>query len=240
VSDLERLLRQVDPLEVFPATPALDAAVEIRVLRATAGRRRRRPWLLAAVAAALVTFVAAIAAPGARTSFLDWLRIGGVGIERRALPPPAAVRGGSLPGMPVSLAEARSAASFAVLVPEELGEPDAVLLQRSPDVMVTLVYGSLDEPRVILSQWRSEALRYLKILPYSARVERIGPPEAPSFWISAAHALGYQRLGGGGAQEPFRLSAPALVWIRGELTYRLEGRVSRGRALEIARSLDGQ
>jgi hypothetical protein len=27
------------------------------------------------------------------------------------------------------------------------------------------------------------------------------------------------------------------VWIRGELTYRLEGRVSRGRALEIARSL---
>jgi hypothetical protein len=89
--------------------------------------------------------------------------------------------------------------------------------------MVTLVYGSLDEPRVILSQWRSEALLYLKILPYSARVERIGPPEAPSFWIPAAHALGYRRLGGGGAEEPFRLSAPALVWIRGELTYRLEG-----------------
>jgi hypothetical protein len=122
-------------------------------------------------------------------------------------------------------------------VPEELGEPDAVLLQRSPDVMVTLVYGSLDEPRVILTQWRSEALRYLKILPYSARVERIGPPGAPSFWIPAAHTLGYQRLGGGGAEEPLRLSAPALVWIRGELRYRLEGRVSRGRALEIARSL---
>jgi hypothetical protein len=66
------------------------------------------------------------------------------------------------------------------------------------------------------------------------------PPEASSFWIPAAHALGYQRLGGGGAEEPFRLSAPALVWIRGELTYRLEGLVSRGRALEIARSLDGQ
>jgi hypothetical protein len=30
------------------------------------------------------------------------------------------------------------------------------------------------------------------------------------------------------------------VWIRDELTYRLEGRVSRERALEIARSLGGE
>jgi hypothetical protein len=88
-----------------------------------------------------------------------------------------------------------------------------------------------------VSEWRSEALRYLKILPMSARLERIGPPEAPSFWIPEAHTLGYQRLGGGGAQERFRLSAPALVWIRDELTYRLEARVSRDRALGIARSL---
>jgi hypothetical protein len=234
MNDVERLLAQVDPLDVFPVTPGIHAAVEIRVLR-LAARRRRRPWLLAA--AVLAALVAAIAAPGARTSLLDWLRIGGVGIERRDLPPSAAVRAGPLPGRPVSLAEARSAASFPVLVPHELGAPDEVLLQRSPDVMVTLVYGSIAEPRVILTQWRSEALRYLKILPYSARVEPIGPPEAPSVWVPDAHALSYQRLGGGGAEEPFRLSAPALVWIRGELTYRLEGRLSRARALAVARSL---
>ena len=52
----------------------------------------------------------------------------------------------------------------------------------------------------------------------NARLERIGPPEAPSFWIPEAHTLGYQRLGNGGAQERFRLSAPALVWIHDELT----------------------
>ena len=233
MSELERSLTLIDPLEVFPATPELDAAVEVRVLRLVA-RRRRRPWLLAAAALG-VAAVSAVAVPDARTSFLDWLRIGGVGVERRELPPPATVRAGSLPGIPVSLDEARSAASFELLVPDELGEPDAVLLQRAPDVMVTLVYGSPDEPRVILSQWRSEALRYLKVLPYTARVERLGPAEAPTLWIPDAHALSYQRLGGGGAQEPFRLSAPALIWVRGELTYRLEGRLSRDQALAIAR-----
>ena len=233
MSELERSLTLIDPLEVFPATPELDSDVEGRVLRLVA-RRKRRPWLLAAAALGIAA-VAAVAIPDARTSFLDWLRIGGVGIERRELPPPATVRASSLPGVPVSLDEARSAASFEVLVPDELGEPDAVLLQRSPDVMVTLVYGSLDRPRVILSHWRSEALRYLKVLPYSARVERLGPAEAPTLWIPDAHALGYQRLGGGGAKEPFRLSAPALIWVRGELTYRLEGRLSRDQALAIAR-----
>lgn len=237
MTDIERALAGLDPLEVFPATPAIADTVEIRVLRAV-GRRRRTPRLLAA-AAVLIAVVAAIAAPGARTSFLDWLRIGGVGIERRDLPPPAELRGRPLPGTAVSLAEARSAASFPIEVPKELGAPDAILVERSPDVIVTLVYGPVTEPRLILSEWRSEALRYLKILPYTARVERIGPPEAPSFWIPDAHTLGYQRLGGGGAQEPFRLSAPALVWIRDELTYRLEGRVSRERALEIAHSLGG-
>ena len=237
MSDVERWLAEIDPAEVFPVTPGIEAAVEIRVLRVVA-RRRQRPWLLAAALLAVaVAVVAAVAAPGARTSFLDWLRIGGVGIERRALPPAAVVRAGPLPGRPVSLAEARSAASFPVLVRDELGAPDVVLLQSDPDVMVTLVYGSAEKPRLILSQWRSEALRFLKIVPHSARVERIGTPDAPSFWIPEAHSLMYQRIGGGGREEPFRLSAPALVWVRGDLTYRLEGRLSRAKALEIAGSL---
>jgi hypothetical protein len=235
MSDVERWLAEIDPAEVFPVTPGIEAAVEIRVLRVVA-RRRQRPWLLAA-ALLVVALAAAVAAPGARTSFLDWLRIGGVGIERRELPPAAVVRAGPLPGRPVSLAEARSVASFPVLVPDELGAPDVVLLQSDPDVMVTLVYGSAEKPRLILSQWRSEALRFLKILPYSARVQRIGTPDAPSFWIPEAHSVLYQRIGGGGHEEPFRLSAPALVWVRGDLTYRLEGRLSRDEALELARSL---
>jgi hypothetical protein len=68
-------------------------------------------------------------------------------------------------------------------------------------------------------------------------VQRIGTLDAPSFWIPKAHSLLYQRIGGGGHEEPFRLSAPALVWVRGDLTYRLEGRLSRDEALELARSL---
>jgi hypothetical protein len=235
MSDVERRLAEIDPAAIFPSTPAIDGAVEIRVLRVVA-RRRRRPLLLAAALLVLAA-AAAVAAPGARTSFLDWLRIGGVGIERRDLPPAAVVRAAPLPGRPVTLAEARSASPDPVLLPEALGPPDAVLLQRDPDVMVTLVYGSVEKPRLILSQWRSEALRFLKIVPHRAQVERIGPDDAPSFWIPDAHSLVYQRLGGGGREEPFRLSAPALVWVRGEQTYRLEGRLSRSEALEIARSL---
>jgi hypothetical protein len=236
MSDVERRLAQIDPLEVFPSTPEVAAAVEIRVLRAVR-RRRRRPWLLAAALVVLALAAAAVAAPGARTSFLDWLRIGGVGIERRELPPAATVRSAPLPGRPVTLAEAEAASPDPVLVPEGLGSPDAVLLERDPDMMVTLVYGSVEKPRLILSQWRSEALRFVKIVPHRAQVEQIGSEDAPSFWIPRAHSLIYQRIGGGGHQEPFRLSAPALVWVRGERTFRLEGRVSREEALEIARSL---
>ena len=69
-------------------------------------------------------------------------------------------------------------------------------------------------------------------------VEQLTFNGLPAVWISGArHLFGYI---GGSASPPrpveLYLAGNALIWQDGELTVRLEGKVSREEALEVARS----
>ncbi len=59
-------------------------------------------------------------------------------------------------GRPVTLEQARELAAFDVLLPETLGEPDEVWFSDSPPGgMVSFVYGSSEEPRALLTQFKA-------------------------------------------------------------------------------------
>jgi hypothetical protein len=61
---------------------------------------------------------------------------------------------------------------------------------------------------------------------------------APGVWISGRpHDFAYLDARGRARVETLRLAGNTLVWRHGEVLLRLEARVSKRRALRIARSL---
>jgi hypothetical protein len=233
MSRLDDLLLVADPHEVFPRTPALDSHIE-RVLR----RRRRSRWNLVLVVAATVAAVAvaALASPAARSALSSWLRIGGVTIEQRDELPPVDYQRRPDFGKRVTLEQARAIAPFHVRVlPESrLGAPSAVYVRHG---MVTSIYGSPERPRLLVSQWRGARYGFLKVVPSGTAAEPVSLGFGVGYWVPEAHAFHYNGPDGGMYEERFYLSAPALVWAERVTMFRLEGDVSRAKALELARSL---
>jgi hypothetical protein len=236
MSRLDDLLLVADPNEVFPATPALDSRIE-SALR----RRRRSRWNLVLVAAVIVAAVAAaaLASPSARSAFSSWLRIGGVTIEQRDELPPVDYQRRPDLGERVTLEQARAIAPFhvRVLPASRLGSPAAVYVRRRPVTMVTVIYGSPQRPRLLVSQWRGARYGFLKVLPHGTAAEPVSLGFGVGYWVPEAHAFHYNGPDGGIYEVRFYLSAPALVWAERVTMFRLEGDVSRDEALELARSL---
>jgi hypothetical protein len=243
MSELEHLLVELGRTMREPEPPA--------VARRAAGRLRRErvrprwPRVRLAVAVALVAgAVAAVAAvEPARTSILRFFHLGGVTVERVEKPnlPPVSPRGPLAPGREVSLARARGSVSFPVLVPERYPSPSHVLLYRSdpPGGQVSLVYGSLERPRLLVTEFlgmRVEGV-FDKKAGRRTSVEQVQVGGAPGIWLGGAkHQFSF--LDGDGTTRTYetRLAGNTLVWERGALTLRLEGDLSKPAAIRLARS----
>jgi hypothetical protein len=205
MTELERALTSLDV--DWPATPAFD-------LRRPARRRARAIALAAAVLALGVAF----AVPQSRAALLRALHVGGVTVERVQTLPAAQERPlASTLGVPVSAAEAE------VL----LGRPFGVQarLYRSGEIVSALLRGP-----VVLSELRTGVgTMILKKLAGTATTVRYVRVEgAPGVWIEGApHVVLAPEL-------PPRLAGNVLVWVRGAVTYRLEGKAL---TLDAARDL---
>jgi hypothetical protein len=224
-------LERADAAWVFPPTPALEDAVLARIAR------RRRRWPLVAVAFAVLVLAAGAVAG---TSLLERLGIGGVELRWVDRLPPAAARRPLAFGDRVSLDEARELAPF-VRVPgvDDLDRPTAVYHRRSyGGDMVTFVYEADGRPRLVLSQWRSRASEFRKVLPLSTPVVEVRVDTWPGVWIGGGgHAVWYRALDGSFPRERLALAARTLFWHRAGISYRLEADISQAQALRIAESL---
>ena len=61
---------------------------------------------------------------------------------------------------------------------------------------------------------------------------------SPGIWIAGApHTLTYVDRHFGYHQQAILVRGNVLVWIRGPLTLRLEGKLTRAQAVELARSI---
>jgi len=261
MTDLERALLDLDV--EWPATPDIAAAVRVRIAAEPAPRRRaarRLPSLAAGWRVRLAYVVAAVlllgggtlaASPEARSAVLEWLGLKSVEIRREpptATPGPRSRLGQTLGlGQPVTLAEARQAGRAPVLVPAALGDPDAVyegsLVNGQP--AITLVYAPRERlpasdvtgVALLVQTFEAAATPFIQKTASSAdAIERLDIDGARAYWITGSHGFAFQTERGV-SFEGQRLADRTLLMERDGLLVRIEGGLTRARAVEIARSM---
>jgi hypothetical protein len=214
--DLDLALRQLGRELDWPAEPILAPRVAAR-LRAPRRRRLGRPLALALAALGAAVAVA-MAVPPARSAILDFFGIGGVEIQRvETVPPLPAER--VAPGVRVPLAQARNSVDFDLVVPEGYR---SVYLEAG---IVTFVW-----PDRLLMELRGDELLLKKVVEQDASIEWVDVDGYPGVWLEGPHGL---YMPGGGA----RLAGNVLIWVRDGVTFRLEGDLTRARALALAGTL---
>jgi hypothetical protein len=216
MNDLESALRELDV--DWPATPDLATAVMARVAappRPT-WRKRMIGFLLALVVVGGGTLAVS---PAARSTVLEWLGLKSVKIERAEPRIGARLDLGPAMALPPG-----------TRTPRALGKPEAYdTTLPSGAKVVSLVY-----PGPILVQvFKARVSPFIeKTVGMGATVERV----ADGYWITGAHGFAYESPGGGAFEEQ-RLSDKVLLLERGGDLIRVEGDISKARALEIADSI---
>lgn len=229
MSDLETRLAELRGYVAFPPTPVFELPLEFS--------RNRRP-LFAAVAAALFLLAAGALAltPGARSAVLELFHLRGATVGRvDELPRVERIGRLDLLGQRVGRAEAERRAGFPLL---ELGEPDAVYVNGGG--IATLVYGDVDEPRLVLSEARGGLFDGFvrKTGGSGTRVERVSVGGLPGLFVSGdEHFVMFRDADGRIADDRSFLAGTTLLWNRGEVLLRLEADVGRDDAVELAESV---
>jgi hypothetical protein len=223
MTELERSLVALAPEVEWPPTPQLVLRYE--------PRPRRRRGLVLAVALGLVALGVALAVPPARSAILRFFHLGGVTVERVDTLPKA----GGQPlstglGDPVTAGRAEHDLGFRMLLPPAQGrlqvyERDAfasVLLTAPAPLLLTEFHSGANGPMLLK-----------KVAGQGTGIEWIGLGDGtPALWIQGdAHVVFFPHA-------PPRLAGNVLIWQRGEVTLRLEGKnLSKTTALQVARQI---
>lgn len=244
MAELERELRTLGEALAFPAAPDLVPSVRARLSAESARRPFLRRPLVVALAALALAVAAAMAVPPARTAILEFLHIQGATVER-VDEPPEVTRVDLGLALPVSLEEARAELAFEPLVPDfpGLGRPDAIYVDRFAfGGQVLFLYGTEAAPQLLVSQFRGDTNPDFigKEAGPGTSIEPVTVGDGnPGFWVSGEpHEFMYLGPDGEPRFDTIRLAANALLWQRGPLTLRIEGEITKERALELAATLD--
>jgi hypothetical protein len=225
----ERELRALAAYFDFPAERDLAPAVRARL----APRPRRRRALIVVLAALALAAAIAFAVPPARSAILRFLHLRGVRIELVDKLPEVKTSGQLDLGRPIALADAERTAGFRPLESKLLGDPDGVSWDGE---QLWFTYGHL---RLLLSEFRAGGIdRFIKkgVEP-GTRIDAVVVNGGQGFFISGARHFLYLAPTGAVHDERVRLARNVLLWEQGPLTLRLEGELTLGQALRIARSL---
>ncbi len=225
--ELERELRalaaEIEWPETPPPVPSLTSVV------ATPRHARWRRHATLALAAVAVALAAAFAVPQSRGAILRVLHLGGATVRFVDRLPAAQERplGESL-GHVVAEAEARSLLAGGLLLPP-LDETPPLHAQNG---VVSLLFRDRGEPVLLSELAVGGAVVLKKIAGGATTVDPVDVGGAPGLWLSGAeHVLMVP-------EAPPRLAGNVLLWQRGRLTLRLEGRgLTQARAVELASAL---
>jgi hypothetical protein len=231
VNGLEQQLRALGGELAYPPEPDLAPAVLARLDRRPFPWRRAVAVTLAVVAIGIAT---AFAVPQARSEILHWFHLRGVTVERVETLPSAVERSQARGlGRPVSRHEAERELGFRLMLPSE---PRRVYVLG--DALATVIVEDHGRP-LLLSEFRSRGFSLLKKLVGSKTVvEPVQVDGEPGLWVEGPpHTLTYFDRQGRFQEKTVRIHGNVLLWTRGELTLRLEGRLSMAEALRIARQI---
>ena len=223
----EQELRALAAFVDFPPERDLAPAIRARL----APRPRRRRALVLVLAAALLAIGVAFAVPPARSAILRFLHLQGVTIEFVDKLPEVKTTAPLDLGAPIPLRAAERTAGFRPLMPTLLGTPDRVTWDGN---QLWFVYGNV---RLLVSQFRAARIGDLikKVLEPSTRVDRVSVDGELGYFISGARHFLYLTPTSLVREERVRLARDVLLWEHGALTVRLEGDLTLGQALQIAR-----
>lgn len=240
MSELERDLIALGAQVEFPPTPDIAAAARRRLdeRAPVVPFWQRRRTLVVALALVALAVATALAVPPARTAILRFFGLDGASVRLVDELPRVRAYAGITYGERVSLAEARRRVDHAVLAPEPLGDPDAVYVDGArPGEPVTLVYGSNDAPRLLVTQFSGEPLIEKVGEAGETEVEPVRVRGARGLWIHGPpHVVFFRDESGAVSGDEARVAGNTLLFKRGELTIRIEGNTTKARALAIARS----
>jgi hypothetical protein len=231
MTELERALVAVGRDLDVPEAPALAPRVLARIER----RSRSRLALLVAVAAAVVAVGIAFAVPQARSSILRFFHLGAATVERVDTLPPAGQRPLAAGFGPArSRTAAERVAGFPIVLPPFAHGAPARYYAR-PGLIATLFRSH--GKRVLLAELDGQQLGFSK--KFVSPGTDIQPAEVSraydGLWLSGGpHVIVWGPPGGSMRQFSTRLAGNVLVWQTRSRTYRLEGDVSRGAAIELA------
>jgi hypothetical protein len=232
VSSLEQQLQRLGQELAYPPVPDVAPAVLAQL------DRRPFPWRPVAVALAVfaVAVGAAFAVPQARTTILKWFHLRGVTVERVETLPPGleASQAGGL-GRPLSRDEAQRTVGFELALPPGT-EPRRVYVLD--DVLASVVLRAEGRP-LLLSEYRPVDFGLLK---KSAGAKSVIEPVLVNgergLWLEGGpHTLTYFNRRGEFRQRTVMIRGNVLLWTDGQLTLRLEGRLTKAEALALARAI---
>jgi len=250
-SMVERVLEQILAERVpVPVAEPRGSGARLRAARRWARVRWR------ALTATLCGLLAVLTlTPPVRAAVLDWFDFGGVEVryDPSAVPSPGAEVPGC--GRSVSLAQAERRAGFEPLVPAALGVPDVVTVTAEPRgrSLVSLCWRErgdtirLDEYPARLDIGFAKSVREQpEWLSLSGDSSDLGGVNDTALWFPRPHLLSFWLVDAEGSHytRARRTAGPTLLWMHGsgvldmpDVTLRLEGVASKGRAVEIANSL---
>jgi hypothetical protein len=239
VNELETRLRDLGHELALPWEPDLLPGVMARLER-PARRRWRRP-LVAAVALGLLALAIAFAVPPARSAILRFFHLGAVSVERVDTLPPARERPLTAGfGLPTTRAKAERRAGFKLLVPPFSGSGPERVYAAGPGVLGTVLDVPVPGGRraVLLVEIEGSDLGFAKkVVKKETRIAPTSVDGSDALWIRGPHVVTFVATPNGTNAEISRVSGNALVWQLGNVTLRLEGRLTEEEALRLARTI---
>ena len=222
---IERDLHELAAHVELPPERDIAPAVRARLVA-----RRPRPGRLAVVIAlVLLALAVALAVPPARSEIRRWLGLGAARVEFVDRLPDVRTRRPLDLGPKTSLADAQERVPYKVLTSSLLGAPREVHLLGD---QVGFVYG---KHKLLVLQ--SRGTYFQKGIGPGTSVEHLRLNGREALWISGGkHYFAYVEGNNQARPAPLYLVGRALIWTRGGLTLRLEGKLSRAEALRVARS----
>jgi hypothetical protein len=192
--------------------------------------------LVLAFAVLVVALAAAFAVPQSRSSILRFFHIRGATVERVRTLPPAEVRPlatGLGPLVPIATAESR--AGFHVLLPAEAKGLDHLYAGNGYAATILHVHG---KPVLLLEFLGQDFGVVKKAAQPGTQIKPTIVNGRDAIWIAGApHVVTYTDHYGRYGALVTRFSGNALLWTRGNLTLRLEGKLTMGDALSLARTV---
>lgn len=256
--ELEQQLTALAGQVEWPATPNLVPAVRSRI---TAPVVLRAPWYQsrwALAATAVIIALAALAAyPPSRDAVAGWINVHVFFQRVQVVPTPSPLPPGPLGerlglGGETTLADARKKVDWHILVPSKLGEADEVYLQLPPDGPgkgeVTLVYSTRPGipvagetgVAVLVTEARGavDTGFFGKMLGPDTTMQELTIAGHHGYWLAGSpHLFFFIDADGRFRNETMRLAANTLILDVGGTIVRIEGKLTKAQALEIAASL---